>query len=382
MALRITKASDPITIEQLVTCIYAPPGVGKSTLSFTADKPLSLDFDGGIHRAAIRGDAVRVEKWADVDRITADDLRNYRTLIFDTAGRALDVLTVDIIEKNPKLGRSGGALTLQGFGELKSRFIAFLKMARGFGLDIVLLAHSDEQKNGDDLIERIDVQGGSKNEIYKAADVMGRLYMRNGKRYLNFNPSDTAHGKNPGQEPELEVPEVGASPHFLTEVILRVKTTLNHATAEQQAAGSALAEWKERLDKADSPRAMNDLIPQVRDLPPNIGDNVKRLLVKIGEAKGFKWDKEAKQFEVPVEAAKPSFDDKFNPISQTSKDGITRKQEKQIKEAAEQAGVTDIDGAASRLFGITIKLNELSSEAAERLIAYLDEQAIASSAPF
>src|SRR6185295_4994181 len=198
MTLRITKATDPIEVKNICLTIYANPGIGKTSLAFTAEKPLLLDFDGGAYRSGNRGDIVSVNSWADAGGVIGDDLAGYKTLIIDTAGRALDALTSDIIHANPKMGRSGGALTLQGYGELKSRFIAFTKLVRSFGLDIVLLAHSDEQRNGDELIERIDVQGGSKNEIYKAADVMGRLSIRQGQRVLNFSPTDTAFGKNPG----------------------------------------------------------------------------------------------------------------------------------------------------------------------------------------
>src|SRR5690606_34637074 len=142
-----TKATDAIEVKNITACIYAVPGVGKSTLGFTADRPLLLDFDQGAYRAGNRGDVVQVGAWGDVTSITAEDLSPYRTLIVDTAGRALDALTVDIIANNPKLGR-GGALTLQGFGELKARFIAWTKMIRSCGLDVVLISHADEQRSG------------------------------------------------------------------------------------------------------------------------------------------------------------------------------------------------------------------------------------------
>jgi hypothetical protein len=373
MTLRITRAIDPITVERLVLCVYSPPGLGKTTLAFTAENPLLLDFDSGVHRAGGRKDAVLVNSWAEVDSISADDLKGYKTLIVDTAGRALDSLTTEIIRTNPKMGRGGGALTLQGYGELKSRFISFTRLVRSFGLDVVLLAHSDEQRDGDTLIERIDVQGGSKNEIYKAADVMGRLSMRGGKRYLNFSPSDTSFGKNPADLPELAVPNINDNPNFLAEVITSVKSALNRLTKGQQEAATLLAAWQIRFDSAESPEQINGLIPEVAQLPASALDNVKRLLVKVGKEKGWEWDKDAKKF-APLAVPSNGQSNGFNPLSQTSKDGLTRKQAQSIQELARDVGITDLDKAASTLFSLPLKVDELSREGADRFIADLTAQ--------
>src|SRR5580692_4536668 len=102
MALKIVPASDPLPVENIVLTIYAAPGLGKSSLSFTADKPLMLDFDHGSYRAATRGDSVQVASWLDVSLMTAEDLAPYDTIIVDTAGRSLDALAADIILNNPK----------------------------------------------------------------------------------------------------------------------------------------------------------------------------------------------------------------------------------------------------------------------------------------
>lgn len=261
MALKITHAADPIRVERLNTVIYGPPGLGKSSLAFTTNTPLLLDFDNGSHRAANRKDVVRVNDWSDVSGITADDLAPFQTVIVDTAGRALDTLTADIIRVNPKHGR-GGALTLQGYGELKSRFTSFLKLLNTFGKDVVLIAHMDEQRNGDDIIERLDVQGGSKGEIYKAADAMGRLVIADGRRWLRFSPTDAAFGKNPGQLEPLEVPNFTHADFdgFLASVIQSTKDRLNELTEGQREAIAEQKWFRDTLPTVNDVDAINGLI--------------------------------------------------------------------------------------------------------------------------
>ena len=64
MTLRIVRSAEPIPVERLNVVVYAQPGIGKTSLAFTADAPLLLDFDKGAHRAANRKDIVRAERWA------------------------------------------------------------------------------------------------------------------------------------------------------------------------------------------------------------------------------------------------------------------------------------------------------------------------------
>jgi hypothetical protein len=303
MALRITKASEPIKVEQIVMTVYAVPGIGKTSTACTAESCLLLDFDNGSYRAKNRGDVVQVAKWEDVTSITADDLKGYKTLAVDTAGRALDALTAHIIRQNPKAGNRNGALSLQGYGELKSVFTTWTKLIRSFGLDVVLLSHSDEQKNGDDVNERLDIQGGSKNEIYKASDAMGRLYLRNGKRFLNFSPSDTAFGKNPAGLSPIEVPDFGTGSNFLAGVITQTKAALNAMSVEQTAAVGLLDEWQIAVNECDSPDDFTGLVEQAKGLDSSVRDNAKKMLVKAAKAKGYTFDKKAGAFAAPSAAA-------------------------------------------------------------------------------
>lgn len=293
MALKITKASDPLTVDRINMVIYGPPGIAKTSVAFTADAPLLLDFDNGSHRAVNRKDAVRVSDWSDVAGITADDLAPFKTVIVDTAGRALDALTVDIIRANPKHGR-GGALTLQGYGELRSRFVSFLKLLNSFGKDVVLIAHMDEQRSGDEVIERLDVQGGSKNEIYKAADAMGRLVLADGKRWLRFSPTDAAFGKNPGQLEPLLVPHFTAPEFagFLGWVIQTTKDRLNALSEEQKAALAEQQWFGENLPFVHDADGVNGLIPRAT----KGGQACKAMVAARAKELGLVWNKAKNAF--------------------------------------------------------------------------------------
>ena len=294
MALKIIKATEPMPVQNIVLTVYAAPGLGKSTLGFTADKPLMLDFDKGAYRSSNRGDAVTVTKWSDVEGMTAEDLAPYSTIIVDTAGRALDAMGVDIIAKNAKMGR-GGSLSLQGYGELKSRFAQWQSFLRSQGKDLVLICHMSEERNGDDTLERIDAQGSSKNEIYKSSDAMCRIQIdNNGGRFLNFDPREGGFGKNPAQLPRIAFPHPDSNPHFLADVIAQIKGSINKLTEAQSEAAKEAADWKKAVDAAESVKDINALVKLAGER--KYATPMKALLSDRATALGFTFDAKAKQY--------------------------------------------------------------------------------------
>jgi hypothetical protein len=302
MSLRIVKATEPMKIDNIVLTVYAAPGYGKTTLTFTADKSLLLDFDKGAYRAAKRGDAVPVASWADVQSMSGDDLKPYNTIIIDTAGRALDALAADIIAQNPKAGRGDGSLSLQGFGTLKSRFAQWQAFLRSLGKDLVLVCHMDEQKNGDDTTERIDAQGASKNEIYKSSDAMCRIRLdgRDG-RYLDFNPRSGGYGKNPAQLPQIPFPHPDQNPHFLADVIAQIKSSINGITEKQAEATTQTADWETKIAAIATVVDVNLLLDEARR--ENYKAPMKKRLAEAAKSKGFEFVGDAKTGKFEAKAA-------------------------------------------------------------------------------
>jgi hypothetical protein len=143
------------------------------------------------------------------------------------------------------------------------------------------------------------VQGGSKGEIYKAADAMGRIAIRDGKRVLLFSPTDAAFGKNPGQLEPMEVPRPELAPDFLAGVIQSIKDRLNQLTEEQAAAQQVLEDWRAIIGELETPEHFNEKLTAVKQAPKA----AQALFAESAKARGLVFDAKSKQYKEPAEAA-------------------------------------------------------------------------------
>ena len=57
-----------------------------------------------------------------------------------------------------------------------------------------------------------------------------------------------------------------------------------------------MSDWGGQFENAGDADELNGMIPEIGKLDSSLKANVGRLLVKVGKAKGFEWDKGAKQF--------------------------------------------------------------------------------------
>lgn len=293
MAIRVTRSDEAIKIETICFTIYSQPGLGKTSLAFTASKPLLLDFDKGAHRAVDRKDTVQVSDWRDVADIKATDVAAYDTIIIDTVGKALDVLAQDIIRSNSRLSH-GGALSQQGWGQLGVRFSAFLKMLRSFGKDVILIAHMDEQKDGDLIKERLKISGGSKDLVLTDSDVIARISIISKQRYLVFSPTETAFGKDPAGLAEVALPNADAPEYAscLNVIIGQIKERLN-TLSEEQIAHKQEVEWfAVNLAKVSSADDINGLLGRAKDA----GKDVARQLHARATELGLTYDKASGEY--------------------------------------------------------------------------------------
>lgn len=296
MALNVIKSDEIMEVSNLCLTIYSQPGLGKTSLAFTASRPLLLDFDKGAHRATNRGDVVPVERWSDVASIEASDLAEYDTIVLDTVGKALDCLALDILANEPRMGY-GGALNQQGWGKLGVRFSAYLRKLKSFGKDVVLISHMDEKHDGDALKERLKIQGGSKDLVLVDSDVIARITISNRTRQLIFSPTETAFGKDPAGIGSLPLPDINdkAFPGCLAGIIETVKGKINSLSEEQVARKGEIDWFRNTLSTITTPEDINDLIGRAK----KAGRDAAAMLARRATELGLEFDPASRSYVHP-----------------------------------------------------------------------------------
>lgn len=295
MPIKITKPTDEVKIENLKVLIYAPPGSGKTSLAFTAETPLLLDFDNGSYRAANRQDVVQVTEWNDVVSISQADLAPYKTVVIDTAGRMLDVMALHLRSDKANCKRDG-ELSLQGFGKLKSLFDSFISKLIAMKKDIVLIAHEKNVRVSDEInLMKPHIQGSSYDIVVRAMDLIGYLSILKGKRTLDFNQTEATVGKNSASLPNIEVPPMGdvSFDTCLADLLNRSKQFINTQGKKQK----DFYELRKKVLACATPLDFDNMLTEIQSIKDeNLKKMVKQLLLEQTTSQGVIYDQTAKRF--------------------------------------------------------------------------------------
>lgn len=207
--------------------LYGKPGAAKSTTSCSAPAPLLIDVDRGITRihAPSRPEAfIQPTTYQELLDDMAGDLSEFKTIIIDTLGRLLELMTAHASKVNPKLMQSDGTLTQKGWGWLGNEFHSFSNRLRAMNKNVIYVAHAVEEQDGEQKVYRIDAGGKAKKEIFKDMDLVGFMEVQGTRPMINFGFSDRYYTKNSIGITDFEpLPSIlkGEANNYLTNLFAR-----------------------------------------------------------------------------------------------------------------------------------------------------------------
>lgn len=292
--MAIIKKTDVFPKRPVIIVIYGTPGVGKTSLFNTSKNPILLDCDRGADRSIHRQDTIVANSWKEVLQ-DESEIKNYSTLGIDTAKATLDdFLMTYVIEQDYKLKTN----KLKAYGAIGDEFKLFVNRRRNEGVDIVVIAHAKEDKDGDIIRLSPDVTGQSKDLLLRIADQVGFLTMVNNKRTLTFEPTDKTVGKNVAKLPTMEIPDE-TDPRFdtfMAEIIDKVKESIQRQTEEQKEALAKIRELSEAIALMEEPEQANAISEDILTLTKMQQAGIKaQFMARIKEV-GIRYDKEQKKF--------------------------------------------------------------------------------------
>lgn len=294
------------------------PGIGKSTLALSAPRPLHIDVDFGIDRIEprYRKPYIQPKSYDEIlEDLTPINVQDFDTLVFDTGGKLISLMSQWAIKKDVKYGQRDGSLSLKGYGFIGREFQRLMDYCF-YELDkhIVVVFHAIEEKDGDNTRLRIKVEGQTKNNVWEPMDLGGFVEIQGNNRAIGFSNCERYFAKGTrGIHGVWQVPELGPDKpnDFLTRLFAQYNALSAAEVAqnekEQEAYEAAMAEGQEivaGITDADSANAAMSKIKAVNHALTSKKEVNAAFNAKIKEL-GLFYDKVLKKYTpAPTEGEK------------------------------------------------------------------------------
>lgn len=294
------------------------PGIGKSTLALSAPRPLHIDVDFGIDRIEprYRKPYIQPKSYDEIlEDLTPLNVKDFDTLVFDTGGKFISLMSQWAIKKDVKYGQRDGSLSLKGYGFIGREFQRLMDYCF-YELDkhIVVVFHAIEEKDGDNTRLRIKVEGQTKNNVWEPMDLGGFVEIQGNNRTIGFSNCERYFAKGTrGIHGVWQVPELGPDKpnDFLTRLFAQYNALSAAEVAqnveEQEAYEAAMAEGQEivaGITDADSATAAMSKIKAAKHALTSKKEVNAAFNAKIKEL-GLFYDKVLKKYTpAPAEGEK------------------------------------------------------------------------------
>ena len=235
------------------------PGIGKSTLALSAPNPLHIDVDFGIDRIEprYRKAYIQPSSYDEIlEDLTPENVKDFDTLVFDTGGKLISLMSLWAIKKDLKYGQRDGSLSLKGYGFVGKEFVRLMDFCfYELQKNIVIVFHATEEKDGDNTRLRIKVEGQTKNNVWEPMDLGGFVEMYGKDRTIGFSNCERYFAKGTrGITGVHKIPALTpTSPNdFLTKLFAEYNAISTREAeqnaADQEAYEAAMAEGRAIID--------------------------------------------------------------------------------------------------------------------------------------
>ena len=312
----IKKASTVSAEDKKIRILIAGyPGIGKSTLALSAPKPLHIDIDHGIDRIEprYRADYIQPKSYDEVlEDLVPENLTDYDTLVFDTGGKLISLMSLWAIKKDPKYGQRDGSLSLKGYGFVGKEFTRLMDYCfYTLNKHIVMVFHAIEDKDGDQTKLRIKVEGQTKNNVWETQDLGGFVEMVGNDRTIGFSNCEKYFAKGTrGVSGVMRIPALGpATPNdFLTKLFEQYNAKsaeeMAHQAAQKKIYDEAMLAVNTLVSTITDAESANAAVPLFKGINHALTSEREAALVWNARIKelGLFYDKALKQYtEAPRE---------------------------------------------------------------------------------
>jgi hypothetical protein len=320
--MAIKKATElDFSNKKISMLLLARPGVGKTTLAMSAPRPLLIDLENGVDRVetCYRGDTSVTDStltdeqkyYEFINDITKSDLSDYDTIIIDTLGKLIELLTPIVIKENPVNGQKDGkTLSLKGYGAISIKVNEFTKMIEGLGKNVIYIAHVTETQDNDVIKTRVNIPGSTKDRIWDNIDLGGYMTYLGKDRVIYFSPSEQwdakgTHGVTGMYKiPTLKDTKSGgkfSDNHFLTDLFNLVTTNMvndNQSYKHNLEIYNKAMEYAKKINMCTSIDDINTIVDELKNVEHALTSKqelMSMLNTKVSELGGT-YDKESKRY--------------------------------------------------------------------------------------
>lgn len=279
-------------------CIFGSPKSGKTSLGASFSKPLLIDLDHGAHRVAGKDragmDIVVCETWRDVEALASDPaIKEYKTLILDTFGAAVDMIIRDEFSNTMNPAK---------WGAVKTKIMTVCNQLKLSGRSVLFLAHESEEKSDDKIIKRPQCQGKAKDELMKMLDFIGHTTKQGTDFVLEFGGDDSIYvGNTFGFKNRYVLPDIKVEDNTFGRDVLE-KQIADYLVADEEAnekLRETMDACRAAIREAKTADAFNKAVKAITNaqgLTPGATLKLKRELMDAAKDAGFEYIKEQAAF--------------------------------------------------------------------------------------